>query len=171
MSFQRRVGEEMLQNTHVGNKNNATARVSRSLLKHVAHKGTCPALCFRRKQQITAARITSVDFADGGAQKGTLIHAGHGPPEETTTKCRQGESNWPSSVDNDAFAALPIRLVTQSKLLGKMVASSLYVEVAVLHIINFVKTGWAPDLRVKNIQLKSVFLNVTVGGPKRLGNF
>ena len=161
----------MLQNTHVGNKNNATARVSRSLLKHVAHKGTCPALCFRRKQQITAARITSVDFADGGAQKGTLIHAGHGPPEETTTKCRQGESNWPSSVDNDAFAALPIRLVTQSKLLGKMVASSLYVEVAVLHIINFVKTGWAPDLRVKNIQLKSVFLNVTVGGPKRLGNF
>ena len=163
----------MLQNTHVGNKNNATARVSRSLLKHVAHKGTCPALCFRRKQQITAARITSVDFADGGAQKGTLIHAGHGPPEETTTKCRQGESNWPSSVDNDAFAALPIRLVTQSKLLGKTVArsSSLYVEVAVLHIINFVKTGWAPDLRVKNIQLKSGFLNVTVGGLKRLGNF
>ena len=46
-----------------------------------------------------------------------------------------------------------------------------YVEVAVLHIINLVKTGWEPDLRVKNIQLKSGFLNVAVYGLKRLGNF
>ena len=66
---------------------------------------------------------------------------------------------------------MPTRLVPQSKLLGKSVASSLYVEVAVLHIINLVKTGWEPDLRVKNIQLKSGFLNVAVYGLKRLGNF